>query len=155
VSEYRFPVFVDRSATNGDHNLLVRTKADIAKDFIERLRKGVDDFDALDRQVNFQELRPYLTYISGAWFADMRTANLSSAGMFGSHVDRSGEFTRAARHGTLRSLTIFYKHREAQYHVMITSSGTIVVYDSFDSLEEELDLVLDIKRQLLDRCWAM
>src|SRR6476661_2572343 len=38
VSEYRFPVFVDRQPNGADPVFIVRTKADVARDFMERLR---------------------------------------------------------------------------------------------------------------------
>lgn len=154
VSEYRFPVFVVRQENEADPVMVVRTKAEVAKDLMERLRQ-VPDFHAIERRVDFAALRPSLTFIKGAWFANMRSANLAAAGMFGDHVDRSDEFMRAERLGTLSSLSVFYRCGDRQYHTMITSSGGIVLYDSFDSEEEELDVVLQIKRELLDGCWSM
>lgn len=154
VSEYRFPVFVDRQSPNEERVLMVRTKAEVAKDFMERLRK-VPEFIAVERRVDFGAMRPQLSFIRGAWFANMRSANLASAGMFGEHVDRSDEFMRAERLGTLSSLTVFYPCGGREYHTMITSSGTIVLYESFETEEDELDVALAIKRGLLDRAWAM
>lgn len=90
--------------------------------------------------------------IVGAWFKNMQTAYLSSAGMFGPRVDRSQEFHRAEQVGTLRALTVPYPHRDATYSLMITESGGILLYNNFDSEQEELSLVLSVKA-LLDECW--
>lgn len=154
VCPYRFPAFIEREDTGHEATLIVRTKAEVAADFLKRMQT-VDHFRASERRLDFGLLKPELRFIKGAWFAEMRSANLAAAGMFGPHVDRSDEFLRAERHGTLRSLTLCYTFRERDYHTMITANGGVVLYDSFDAETEEIDVVMGIKRQLLDRCWAM
>jgi hypothetical protein len=154
VSPYRFPIYVDRSNQDEAPILIVQTKGKVAADFVRRMTLQ-SSFLALERQLDFQSLRPQIEVITGGWFGQMRAANISSAGMFGSHVDKSDEFIRAERIGTLRQLLCPIMHNDSTYSVSIMSNGGVVLFDSFDTPEDALDLVLHIKRSLLDSCWAM
>ncbi len=126
----------------------------VAKDFIRRLNTH-EDFQAIERVVDFNLLRPRLEVITGAWFDNMRVSNLSSTGVFGTRVDRSHEFGRAERHGRLKTLNLLYTFGGTEHLLTVTQSGTVVTFAAYDTEEEELDVVLEFKRQILDGCWSM
>lgn len=153
VAPYRFPMYVDRS-TEGEPILIVRTKGKVADDFIKRMSIE-SDFLALERQIDFQKLRPQIEVITGGWFGQMSGANIKSTAVFGSHVDKSDEFIHAERHGKLQVIYAPYKCNDSTYPLSIHSNGGVVLYGSFDTEEEGLSVVLHVKRNLLDACWAM
>lgn len=154
VSPYKFPMYLTREPNGEQPVLWVRTKEQVAGDFIRRLNT-LPDFQAIERRVDFDRLRPQLSMIKGAWFAEMRAANLSSTAVYGTRVDRSQEFRRAEQQGRLRTLSILHKYHDVDYLMMVTTDGTIVTYDAYDTEEDELDVVIDFKRQILDSCWSM
>lgn len=154
VSPYTFTMYVIHES-NGDHpTLWVRTKDKVATDFVRRLNT-LPGFLAIERRIDFNLLRPRLDMIKGAWFAEMQAANLSSTAVFGTRVDRSDEFQRAELQGRLRTLTVLHNYGGTDYLLMVTTDGTVVAYDAFDTEEDELDVVLDFKRRVLDGCWSM
>jgi hypothetical protein len=153
VAPYNFPIFVVQNS-DGEPSLIVQTKGKVASDFIKRMTIA-SDFLALERQLDFQILRPQLQVITGAWFAQMQGDNISSTAVFGAHVDRSSEFIDASRVGTLRVLYGPYECNDSTFPLSIHSNGGVVLYGAFDTEQEPLDVVLHIKRNLLDLCWAM
>lgn len=156
VSPYKFMMYVMREADGQFPTLWVRTKGTVATDFVDRLNQYMrEEFYALEKRLDFDLLRPHVQVIKGAWFGEMRAANLSSTAVYGTRVDRSAEFQRAERQGRLHSLTILHNYDGVDYLLMVTVTGGIVTYDSFDTEEHELDVVLDFKQRCLDRCWTM
>lgn len=154
VSPYSFPVYVDRNESPGSPILIVRTKALVAEDFIKRMNK-LEEFNALERQVDFTALRPQLRTITAGWFGDVQAANLRSTGMYGPNVDRSDEWIHLETIGTLRALSGPYAYNGSTFYMSITQKGGIVLSNAFDDEIMPLDIALDIKRRLLDNCWAM
>lgn len=154
VSPYRFATFLFHEPDGAQPTFWVRTKDAVATDFVHRLNT-LPGFNAIERRVDFERLRPRLQMIKGAWFGEMRAANLSSTAVFGTRVDRSAEFQRAERQGRLHTLNIHHAHNGIDYLLMVTTSGVIVTYHSFETEEDELDVVLDFKRNFLDGCWSM
>jgi len=153
VSPYQFPVYLEERSGSTPNSVLVRTKAKVAHDFVRRLNKGVPDFAATDRMVDFDKLRPLLGTVSGAWFRDIQAAYLSAAGVFGPHVDKSEEFQHAEQIGKLRALTVAYPHGENTYSLMLTETGSIVVFNAIEAEAHELELVFNVKRSVLDKSW--
>ncbi len=154
VSPYTFKLYIAREAKQPFPIGWVRTKDSVATDFIRRLNKN-PAFSGIERVVDFDKLRPRLTIIKGAWFHEMRAANLSATGVFGTRVDQSDEFKRAELQGRISNLLVTYTFCGIDYLLTITQHGVIVTYDQFESEEHELDLVLDFKREVLDHCWSM
>jgi hypothetical protein len=154
VSPYRFSVYVDRNEGPGSPILIVQTKALVATDFIKRMNK-LEEFFAIERQLDFTALRPQMRTITGGWFGNMQAANLSSTGMYGPNVDRSDEFIHAETIGTLRALSGPYSYDGSTFYMSVTQTGAVVLNNAFDNEIQPLDIVLDIKRRLLDSCWLM
>jgi hypothetical protein len=155
VTTESFPIYVEGTDAGDSRVMIVAAKSDLAKDFVTRLsKKRGDDFIAIERQVDFAILRPKLAVISGAWFNQMQVANLSATGVFGPNVDRSDEFRRAEKHGKLSTLSTIYGYNGTPYGIQVTVHGGIVLFDSFDE-DMAVELVLNIKRELLDSAWSL
>jgi hypothetical protein len=154
VSPYKFPAYASSEGAGENPILWVSTKGPVAIDFVRRLN-SLDNFLAIERMIDFDLLHPRLGMVKGAWFGEMRAANLSSTAVFGPRVDRSREFQRAAQHGRLRTLTTMHSHNGIDYLLTVTQNGTIVTYAAFGTEEQELDVVMSFRRDVLDECWAM
>jgi len=154
VTQYDFPSY----RTHGGERfpcLVVRTKVKVAGDLVDRLNKKMNGaFEAEPLAVDFAKLRPLVTNIGGAWFGEMKAANINTTGLFGPHVDKSKEFKHAEDIGKLNALLLSYPYRDQGYMVMVTRNGGLVLYDNFDAEESPLAVALDIRDKLLDRAWA-
>jgi hypothetical protein len=154
VTNYQFPLYLFRQADQDRPMIIISTKGPVAENFIERLNHR-ENFQGIERHVDFERLRALLKNIRGAWFHKMTVSNLSTTGLFGPHVDRSDEFKHAERRGKLHSLIVPHRFHDAEYVLTITERGTVVVFDTLETEEEGVDLIGDVQRKLLNRCWDM
>ncbi len=155
VTEYDFPMYRAGGSSKGFPCVVIRTKSKVAEDCIKRLNERMEGtFVAESLGVDFEKLRPLVTNIKGAWFGQMQAANITTTGLFGPHVDRSKEFKHAEDIGKLNALMMPYPCKDGTFMVMVTRSGTVVLYDAFDAEEPALEVVLEIREKLLDRAWA-
>lgn len=150
VTPYKFQCFVEDKHDSIPKCILVQTKAKVAQDFIARLNDKMPAFKASHLTVNIDKLRPLLQVIKGAWFNDMKAANLSVTGVFGDHVDRSKEFKHAMQIGKLHAVIILFPFKDKTHTVMLTEEAGIILYDVYDTSEEMLDVVSHVKCTLLD-----
>ncbi len=155
VTPYKFPVYVLAASRETKGTFVVCTKGKVAEDCVKRLNTKLESFVVVEKHLDFRKLRALIGSIRGAWFQKMDVANLATAGLFGPDVGRSEEFAHAERHGRLHSLTAPYPFNAAEYLVTITEAGSVIVFDALTGETEGIDLVCDIKRELLDKCWDM
>jgi hypothetical protein len=135
-------------------SLIVRTKGKVAHDFIKRMNGSRSGFTVEPREIDFERLRPLVASMKGAWFKDMKAANVTSTGLFGPRVDKSSEFKHAENIGTLNAVLTNYPFEEIAYTIMITGSGGLVLYDNFETDETALPVVDDIRINFLEDSWA-
>lgn len=127
---------------------LIQTKTDVALDFISKLSQ-TGEYNVEPVVVDFKSMIPHIDEVAGAWIADLKRAHLKTAGFFGPHVNKSEEYKRAAEEGNVSSISIKFTSNSKEYTVLISGKGSIVLYDSFNTIEEELDLILQIYEQLI------
>lgn len=153
VTPYKFPLFLSGDSAEPFRYALVATKKRVAHDFVRRMNKEEPAFHFEATQVDFECLRPRLSYVTGAWFGSMRAANLSTAGFFGHHVDQSEEFQHAESVGELRNLLVeVVDEADLAHPVMVTADGGIILYRSYQTEDEELALVDATLTGLLRDC---
>lgn len=134
-----------------DTNLtMIQTKTDVAIDFIQKLNE-TKEYDINPIEIDFEKMIPHITEIGGAWFANLKKAHLKSAGLFGPHVNKSEEYKEAAKEGNISSIQINFISgtNSKEYTVLISSRGTIVLYDTHETIEAEMELVKDIYNKLI------
>jgi hypothetical protein len=148
VCPYVFPCYIP--VGQPQRFILVQTKNTVAKDFISRLNGRLSSFSAKSLRVDFEALRPKLPSVNGAWFSNMQASHLSTAGVFGSHVDRSDEFQHAEIVGKLKALIWPHVINGITFTMMITEEGGVVIYSSFATEEDALNVFMDMKIKLLD-----
>jgi len=153
VTLYKFPLYLgDHVAALGFRPLLVKTKKRVALDFVERLNTNTQGFRVEPTSVDFVALRPRLQLIRGAWFGSIRMPNISSAGVFGHHVDQSEEFQHAESVGELKNLLIELELDGLTHQVMITADGGIVLYHAYQTDEECEEMARRTLIELLHGC---
>jgi len=130
---------------------IFQTKTDAAIDFT-RLINDTGEFDLTPIEINFQKIIPLITEVAGAWIANLKRAHLKTAGYFGSNVHKSAEYKQAAEEGNVSNIQLKYISNKdsREYFVAISSKGSIILYDSLPTIEDEIELVYEIYSKLLN-----
>lgn len=135
---HRFPFFHDR-----ERNLIyICTKKQVVRSFLDtsNLHK-----DWPNVKINYSAMEPLLPAITGAWFCELKQAYVSTAGYFGQHVDRSEDFKKAAKLGSISVLYINTPGEDGNEHrVGITAEGAIVLSKNMELEEDEIKLVTNV-----------
>lgn len=130
---------------------LIQTRTKVAIDFLKELNK-TGDFDLQTVKIDYSKMYPIINEISGAWIADLKGDYLKTAGLFGHHVDKSEEFKQAAKEGEVSSLRLRFinENSKEEHAVGISRKGAIVLYDNFNQIEDEINLVIEIYNKLIN-----
>lgn len=130
--------------------MIIASSQAVAASFMKTMEKHYPQMTGKRLPIDFDRVRPRLSFISGAWFANLQESHLTSAGLFGPNVHQSTQFKEAERLGRLSSIFVTCEFGDQEYKVMLSSAGSIVLFDRLADDQEALDLILNIKRQLLD-----
>jgi hypothetical protein len=130
---------------------LVQTKTEISLDFIKQLNdKGY--YKLLPTEINFKAMAPFITEMSGVWISNLKRTHVKTAGFFGPHVNRSEEFKEAAGEGEVSSIQMNYlsPFSGEEHTIGISQKGSVVLYDRFQTITDELDLIINIYETLIN-----
>lgn len=130
--------------------ILVQTKTDAAIDFINKIN-GTKYYDLNPIQIDFKSVIPLITEVAGAWIADLKRAHLKTAGFFGPNVHKSEEYIEAASEGIVSSIQMKYisDRTHEEYYVAISKKGSVILYDTLSTVEDEIDLVYEVFNKLI------
>lgn len=135
---------------NNEKLTFIQTKTEAALDFIKKINRSKHyEFEPV--KIDFSKMYPLITEVAGAWIADLKRAHLKTAGFFGPNVHKSEEFKDAAAEGNVSSIQMKYISdlTREEYSVAISKKGTIVLYDSFETTELEIDIVNEVYTKLI------
>lgn len=129
---------------------LLQAKTEITLDFINHLNySGYYSFNPI--KINFVNMYPLITEITGGWVANLKKTFLKTAAYYGPNVNKSDEFIQAAKIGEVSHLQIKYvsPFSGEELTVGISSKGSVILYDSFERIEDEINIVLSIYETLI------
>ena len=91
--------------------------------------------------------------MTGVWVSKLNHANLKSAGYFGYHVNKSKEVEEAIKDGVLSSVQIkyIYPSTNEEHTILISKKGTITLYDAYNQIEDELDIVMSVYNEIIKK----
>lgn len=117
---------------------------------IKRFKRdyGENNFNLIREPVDFSKVLRRAINITGGWFGEI-DGNVNSVGIFGDHVDLSGDYDKYAAVGKLSSLTIEVDLGGDIYMFMITKDRSVVLFNNNDDIEKDLDLIVQIYNELL------
>lgn len=130
--------------------VFLQTKTDPALDFVQKIN-STKHYQIDPIVIDFKKVLPLITEVAGAWIADLKRAHLKTAGFFGPNVHKSEEYKIAASEGNVSSIRMKYISDKDQneYSVAISKKGSIVIYDTMSTVEDELDLVFEVFNKLI------
>ncbi|MEK6455237.1 hypothetical protein [Caldifermentibacillus hisashii] len=129
---------------------LFQTKTDAAIEFTNKLN-STKHFDINPFNIQFNKIIPLIVDVAGAWIADLKRAHLRTAGFFGPNVHKSEEYKQAAEEGNVSSIQMKYisEKNNSEYYVAISRKGSIILYDTLPTIEDEIDLVYEVYSKLI------
>jgi len=131
---------------------LVRTKKQVAQDFVARLNARVKGFEAKPVRLDFSVLRPKLQDIRGAWFGGIREPNIARTAVFGPNVDRSDEFQHAESVGELTNIIVPLSSDGVTHMLMFAAEGGIVLYQAYQDTSDEVAVIDFALSTILQGC---
>ena len=146
IANANFPAYYQRI----NQLLLIKTSKDIAEGAFKALSKG-GRVKGQRRNISLKSIRPYIDRFKGAWFNVDGSANVKSQALFGPSIDQDMRFERASDEGEMYYIRLDYVFKDELTSLGVSNDSSIVIYD--DNLDEvsELELVLHIKKNLLDK----
>ncbi|PID00804.1 hypothetical protein [Sporosarcina sp. P29] len=136
---------------NNENNLaLIQTRTEAAIDFKKEINR-TKEYNLSTVVMNFEKMIPLITEVAGAWIADLNRAHLKTAGYFGPDVHKSEEYKEAASEGNVSSIMMKYISQSTgnEHTINISKKGSLTIYDTLPTLEEELDIVNEIYLKLI------
>ena len=134
--------------------LLSGKKSDIL-DFC-RQSEAVDKIALRTMQIDMLSLQEKLPSVRGAWFR-LKQGFIRAKGYMGDQIQDTAEFCEAKSEGEISTLSFYFlDSRDGCMHpIMITEDGAVVLQRTYKRVEEELDLLLQIKKELLDSIFSL
>jgi hypothetical protein len=129
--------------------IVFQGSSDVVSDAVNVMNKKVSGFELVRHRLDLKKLLPYVAYVKGAWFR-MRNPNLAAQGLFGDHVDKDPSFDQALKFGeSMSTMMLNFEHADRLFLTTLLQECGVVLYENMDT-ELELDLVLELKRSLMD-----
>jgi hypothetical protein len=91
-----------------------------------------------------------LAEVKLVWFR-FPAGMIRASALMGDHLEATTDFERAKAQGDISTLSFYVQDSSGDQHpTMVTNDGTVVLQDLYKSISDEVELVLQVKRQLLD-----
>lgn len=128
----------------------IQTRTEAAIDFKKELNR-TKLYNLSTVFMNFEKMIPLITEVAGAWIADLNRAHLKTAGYFGPDVHKSDEYIEAASEGNISSIMMKYIGDKTgiEHTINISKKGSLTIYDTLETIEEEIELVQEIYLKLI------
>ncbi|WP_283749587.1 hypothetical protein [Bacillus mycoides] len=99
--------------------------------------------------VDFSKIITKVPEISGMWLKIYNSLNLDSAAYFGKDVDRDPRVREMIEKREVSYVQMKYVKDLQEHTIGISKRGSITLYNSYQDIETELDIAIDIYKKLL------
>lgn len=131
-----------------DKVLLVDTQRQYCNEMVDRLHSSNVGISVSHDEIDLIALGNHLRQnIRGGWFGDLKVADVSTIGIFGSTVGESQEWLRYEQIGKLKAIDVRLQINSMELVVKIMANRGIVIYENY-SEALALKLLLEIQREL-------
>jgi hypothetical protein len=128
--------------------LLSGKKADVL-DFCKSTA-GLHTVKLATLRIDMKALLAKLAEVKLVWFR-FPAGMIRASALMGDHLEATSDFARARSQGEISTLSFYVQDPEELLHpVLVTDDGTVVLQDIYPSIAREVELVLNVKKQLLD-----
>jgi len=128
--------------------LFVDAQRHFCKEMVERLHNSNAGISVELNEINLIKLGNDLRQnIRGGWFGDLKVADVSTIGIFGSTVGESEEWLRYEELGKLKAIDLRLQMNSMELLVKIMANRGIVIFENY-SEALALKLLLEIQKEL-------
>lgn len=147
IAPYHFPAYYIRSRGV----FMLKTRKEIARSAMKTILEGCNDVHGeLKKKIDLSSVRERIERFKGVWFSVPDSPDISSQAFFGPSVDRDFRFDQASEEGQIINIRMEHAFAGEYFHVGISDDYSMVIFDGGLDEASELELVMDIKVNLLD-----
>jgi hypothetical protein len=154
VNQVSFARFIRRGMINAyesqSHGLILLSgKKDDVLDFC-KTTAGLPEIKIALLRIDMKALLAKLAEVKLVWFR-FPAGMIRASALMGDHLEATTDFERAKAQGDISTLSFYVQDSSDDQHpTMVTNDGTVVLQDLYKSISDEVELVLQVKRLLLD-----
>lgn len=128
--------------------MFVDTQRQYCKEMVDRLHASNIGIEVSHDEIDLIALGNHLRQnIRGGWFGDLKVADVSTIGIFGSTVGESQEWLRYEQIGKLKAIDVKLQINSMELVVKIMANRGIVIYENY-SEALALKLLSEIQKEL-------
>jgi hypothetical protein len=128
--------------------MFVDTQRQYCKEMVDRLHTSNIGIEVSHDEIDLIALGNHLRQnIRGGWFGDLKVADVSTIGIFGSTVGESQEWLRYEQIGKLKAIDVKLQINSMELVVKIMANRGIVIYENY-SEALALKLLSEIQKEL-------
>lgn len=131
---------------------IFRAAKDVVKAVHRHLTDETSEINLVLKDIDFSKLTPQFTKYHGAWFSNVNN-RIHSEGLSGNDVQDDARFRELLQTAELSNVTIPFSHGDSVHNVMITRRGSLVLKNQYKDEADELGIVLEVKKKILDMAW--
>lgn len=151
--DQRFDHFLRNGEINGYYSqekqlFLLQGKKDDILDFC-KFTETSKLLNITTIEIQMADLLEKLGSVNNCWFK-FKKGSISASALFGTQLENTDEFIAAKEYGDISALTFFYNMNGISHAIMLTNDGTVVLQHNYPNIEIEIDIVLRVKKDLLD-----
>lgn len=94
-----------------------------------------------------------LPHVKGVWF-HFSNGLIRASALMGANVEATTDFQKFKEEGDISTLSFLYEFNGKKHPIMVTSDGAVVLYDNFKEISEEISIVIDLFRNLLNDIYS-
>jgi hypothetical protein len=113
-----------------------------------------ENLRVIERKVDFSNISKYVSEFSGTWFRGI-SPEVRSASLSGSNIQNDPFFQDFSTRGIINNITFPFMYGSAEHRIMVTERSAVVLVEDYrDDLSLELELVLDAKKNIVEKLWV-
>ena len=121
------------------------------KDVLDFCRKDkkISEFKFNTIKIDMKKLLTLLSNVKGVWFS-FNAGQITSSALMGHNVQGTPDFKHFKQLGDISTLSFHFEFDRTLHPIMVTEDGTVVTQAKYQERTEEINLVLAIKKELLN-----
>jgi hypothetical protein len=154
VNQVSFARFIRKGFIHAYHSpsqslALLTGKKDDILDFC-KVTASIPEIKIATIAIDMKALLAKLAEVKLVWFR-FPAGMIHASALMGSHLEQTADFEKAKAEGDISTLSFYVQDKDKKVHpIMVTDDGAVVLQDLYQSVADEVELVLHVKKILLD-----
>ena len=139
--------FIQSYDSPSEQILILSGKKRFVLDFC-RKTKHINEIKLNTIQIDMGTLQTKLPHVKGVWFR-FQNGLVRASALMGSNLESTSDYQKFMSQGDISTLSFFYEFESITHPIMATNDGTIVLYNNYLEISDEISIVMDIHKNLL------